>query len=125
MAAAARGHNPLLGYWYKLYHSPSIAEVTFESAIASLGIPYRFQHPISNKYFMDYALPTIKINIEVDGATHLTYTQKNKDKVKTAFLNDRGWTTIRVLNEEVMLDPYKAIDRLMAELGFPYRSKKG
>lgn len=120
----SRGHNPLLGYWYKLYNEPTAAELHFEPAVASLGLPYRFQHPCSNKYFLDFALPTLKINIEVDGDSHYKPAQKKKDAEKTKFLEERGWRTVRVRNEVVMADPYGAIDRIMEKLGFPYRSKR-
>lgn len=116
--------NPVVGYWYTLYHNPTVTEKAFEPAIASLGIPYRFQHLVSGKYILDFALMHEMINIEVDGSSHAKPEQIEKDALKTAFLAKRGWRTIRIKNEWVMKDPYKAIDYLMRQAGLPYRSRR-
>jgi len=121
----AEGHvNPVIGYWYNLYHRPTETEVAFEPAIASLGIPYRFQHIVSGKFILDFALTHEMINIEVDGRSHDEFKQQVKDLIKTRFLKEKGWRTIRIKNEWVMKDPYKAADYLMMQLGLPYRTRR-
>ena len=39
------GNDFFLMRWAKLYSKPTEAETALEPAIASLGTPYRFQHP--------------------------------------------------------------------------------
>lgn len=119
-----RGHNPLLGFWCKLYFDQTPAEKAIEPAIASLGIPYRFQHIVSMKFIIDYMLPTIKVAIEIDGLSHRRPAQIEKDVKKTAFLEEKGWRVIRILNEDAILDPYYTLDYELEKLGLPNRTRK-
>ena len=49
-----------------------------------------------NKYFIDFALPDLKIAIEIDGQQHKLKERKKSDIKKDAFLNSRGWKVIRI-----------------------------
>lgn len=90
--------NPLLSYWSRLYTRPTKPEIALEPVLASLGHPYRFQHILS-PYICDFALPTLGIILEVDGASHASPEAQAKDAVRDAALAKRGWRTVRVSNE--------------------------
>ncbi len=93
--------NPVLGYWHRLYSRPTLPEMTIEPVIASLGIPYRFQH-ILMPYVADFAFPTLGIILEVDGSSHDSEKAKEKDRARDEALAKRGWRTVRVSNERAM-----------------------
>jgi hypothetical protein len=72
--------NKLLSYWYRNYMHPTKAEASLETAVATLGEPYRTQHPfIALSHFADFALLDRKLTIEVDGDSHDRPDQKEKD----------------------------------------------
>lgn len=99
-------HNPLLGYWQRLYDDMTPAEVALEPAIAALGERYRSQHPFWGlKHFADFALLERKRIIEVDGDSHDKPSQKKKDLEHTIALKSLGWDVVRVSNEQALANP--------------------
>lgn len=111
----------MLARWAKHYSNPTPAERSLEPAIASMGVPYRFQHPIwALGYFPDFVLQRDKLVIEVDDDSHKR--KKADDKKRTARLNKAGWKVVRCTNQEALEAPYSTVDRLMVEAGLPYRS---
>lgn len=115
--------NPLIGYWYKQYFANNLAELSIEPAIASLGLPYRYQHlDLSRQIIMDFGMPSIKLDVEIDGESHKRNDQMRKDADRKIELKKIGWTVYRIQNEDAIADPYGAVDRMMEELGLPYRT---
>ena len=56
----------------------------------------------SQKYSIDFAMPDIKLGIEVDGALfHSTEEQKASDKKRDGKLAQQGWTILRFTDKEV------------------------
>lgn len=105
----------------KLYKgTPS--EHALEPAIASLGIPYRWQMPVGH-YYLDFALPTLKVAIEVDGESHKRKEVIANDKERTEYLVRNGWTVVRCLNEEATSDPYGTVNRLMLEAKIVWKAR--
>jgi very-short-patch-repair endonuclease len=101
---------------YRKLYEGTASEHALEPAVASLGIPYRWQMPVGN-YFLDFALPTLKVAIEVDGASHDRAEQKAKDKERTAYLEAKGWRVVRCTNAEAQNDPYGTVERLCRAAG--------
>lgn len=111
--------------WAKLYSSPTDAETALEPAIASLGIPYRFQHPLWGlSVFPDFVLLNDRVVIEVDDASHSTSAKRKADIERTAKLNKHKWTVVRCSNAEAIADPYGTVDKLMTLLELPYRTNR-
>lgn len=107
--------NPLIGYWYKLHANPTAPELAIEPAIAALGIPYRSQHLFMGmSHIADFAIPSLKLTIEVDGDSHLKPSQREKDLVHTIKLVGAGWRVARVSNEEALRDPAGAVARALS-----------
>ncbi|WP_026941390.1 endonuclease domain-containing protein [Hellea balneolensis] len=67
------------------------------------GLKFRRQHPVP-PYILDFAERTLKLAIEIDGATHSTDAEKAYDTARTAFLSSKGWTVIRFTNSDVFED---------------------
>ena len=111
--------------WAKLYSSPTDAEAALEPAIASLGIPYRFQHPLWGlSLFPDFVLLDERIVIEVDDASHATTKKRKEDAERTLKLNKHNWRVIRCTNADAIEDPYGTVDKLMELLELPYRTNR-
>ncbi len=69
------------------------------------GYKFRRQHPIQ-QYIADFACIEAKLIVEVDGATHCTDAQLERDRERTSVLNAEGWLVLHVSN----LDIYQDID---------------
>ena len=105
-----------LARWAKLYNGTE-PELALEPYVAALGIPYRFQHPVwSCGLFPDYAWPTVKLVLEIDGDEHHKPAGLKKDALRTAKLAKHGWTVIRCTNEEALTEPRLVITRVQAAL---------
>ena len=111
------GRDVFLLRWAKLYSNPTPAEESLEPAIASLGIPYRFQHPIWGlRVFPDFVLLQQKIVIEVDDPSHNRAAKRKKDAARTEKLNQHGWRVVRCTNKEALEDPHGVVERLIKPL---------
>jgi very-short-patch-repair endonuclease len=98
--------SPLLGYQYRMLCNPTAAEEAIEPAIAALGERYRSQHLfLGMKHIADFALLDRKLIIEVDGDSHSTPRQREKDLKHTLALQALGWTVFRCSNEQAMAAP--------------------
>jgi len=112
----------MLKRWAKLYSDPTPAEKALEPFVASLGRPYRFQHPLwSLGYFPDFVLLADKVIIEVDDPSHKRRERLLKDEERTQKLVRAGWHVVRCTNQQALDDPRGTVDRLLAEVGLPYR----
>ncbi|MEZ5357913.1 MAG: endonuclease domain-containing protein [Candidatus Zixiibacteriota bacterium] len=61
---------------------------------------FRRQYSIG-KYVLDFYLPSHRLAIEIDGPTHISAHQKNKDRIRMAFLKSCGIHILRFTNNEV------------------------
>lgn len=117
--------NLFLMRWSKLYANPTEAEAAIEPAIATLGVRYRFQHPLFGlRLFPDFVLPDYRVVIEVDDKSHYTKKRREADAERTDRMNKAKWTVVRCSNEEAMEDPYGAVDKMMEEAGLPLRTRR-
>lgn len=117
--------NPFAERWAKLYSNPTPAEVAVEPAIASLGVPYRFQHPLWGlRLFPDFVLLQQKLVIEIDDPGHATRAGRAKDALRTKKLAAAGWRVVRCTNAEAIDDPYGAVDAMMEEAGLGLRTRR-
>lgn len=64
------------------------------------GARFRRQHPIG-PYIADFTCPASKLIVEVDGATHSTPDELAYDTRRTKYLEQQGWTVIRVTNTDI------------------------
>lgn len=64
------------------------------------GARFRRQHPVG-PYIADFACIASKLIVEVDGATHSTPEELAYDARRTKYLEDLGWTVIRVTNTDI------------------------
>lgn len=119
--------NIMAGRHAKLYPGTP-AEHAIEPAVASLGVPYRWQYPMyllgPLKYFPDFALPTLMVVLEIDDSGHARKAKRLADAERTAKLEAAGWRVARCTNQEALTDPYGTVDRMMASLNIPLTTKE-
>ena len=83
---------------YLLNHSSKMSypEKVFKNALEAAGIEgwiYNYQNSI---YQYDFAFVDKKIDVEIDGGTHLTEKVKRIDARRDAFSEANGWIVIRL-----------------------------
>jgi len=99
---------------YRLYHSSkkSYPEQRFEEALKAEGITgwiYAYQNSI---YEYDFAFPEQKIDVEIDGRTHLLEHVQKIDRRRDAFSMSRGWAVLRFSAKRVKHDMGGCIQEL-------------
>lgn len=68
-----------------------------------MGLGFRRQVPIAG-YIVDFACSTKKLIVELDGSQHGEDANAAKDAVRTARLEQDGWTVLRFWNDDVIRD---------------------
>ena len=89
----------------------------------NIGYKIRRQHIIDG-FIVDFLCLENNVVIEVDGGIHLKKEQQEYDIERTRLLNIRGFNVLRISNDEVEKDPYKAAQKLKKELDeYPTRAQ--
>ena len=73
------------------------------------GYRFRRQHPIG-RYIVDFACPSRKVLIELDGGQHAE--QTSRDEKRDAFLRARGYRVLRFWNTEVFENCFGVLQRV-------------
>ncbi|MDA1326920.1 MAG: DUF559 domain-containing protein [Proteobacteria bacterium] len=91
------------------------AERVLRRALREMKLPVkvRRQHPIG-RYVADFAIPTCKLVIELDGGQHALATAA--DARRTQALNDLGYRFIRFWNNDVLGNLDGVLQTIMAEV---------
>ena len=99
---------------------PTHCEQLLLDALSVHGYIWQFvvktgKHPgCPNHYKIDLAHPTMKIAVEVDGASHGSKLRQKQDAKKTAFLVGCGWKVFRFKNQHVLTELSSITSKLMA-----------
>jgi len=99
----------------RLRREATDAERRLRQALREMLPQYRFrrQHPIA-RFVVDFACPTRKLVIEIDGGQHVS--QQQQDIARTAELARRGYRVIRFWNNEVMQNLAGVVETIRREL---------
>lgn len=68
-----------------------------------MGLSFRRQFPIAG-YIVDFACPTKRLIVEVDGTQHADGEVAAADAARTRALEQDGWTILRFWNDDVLRD---------------------
>lgn len=68
-----------------------------------MGLSFRRQMPIAG-YIVDFACPTKKLIVELDGSQHASSEVSASDVARTAKLEALGWTILRFWNDDAIRD---------------------
>lgn len=74
---------------------PSYPESIAIRALDSIGVEYEYEMPLG-KYFVDFAIHSRKIVIEIDGQQHNKPERKAIDLIKDKLLKEDGWIVHRI-----------------------------
>ncbi|MCF8503449.1 MAG: DUF559 domain-containing protein [Caulobacter sp.] len=80
------------------------------------GLKFRRQVPI-DRYIADFACLEVRLIVELDGPVHED--RYEHDEQRTDVLRSLGWHVVRFDNEEVIAEPGRVLDGILAELGRP------
>ena len=79
------------------------------------GLKFRRQH-IIGEYIVDFVCLEKLLIIEVDGSIHNESLQIEHDKIRTEWLESKGFKVIRYSNEQVLNDLFNTIDSIKNHL---------
>jgi very-short-patch-repair endonuclease len=68
-----------------------------------MGLPFRRQVPVAG-YIVDFACPSKRLIVEVDGSQHGEDGGVRADAVRTRRLEEDGWTILRFWNDDILRD---------------------
>lgn len=98
---------------------PSYPESFFMKVIANefMDQEYRYEYPIGI-YSFDFAWPSKKKYIEIDGEQHERFSEyKNRDKKKDRFASDMGWEGLRIKWKDLYNNPKENIKKASDFIG--------
>ncbi|WP_319523815.1 endonuclease domain-containing protein [uncultured Desulfosarcina sp.] len=78
-----------------------------------VGLKFRRQHPVG-PYICDFVCVDQKLIIEIDGGQHAT--NREKDAVRTAYLQSQGFRVIRFWNHEVLAATEAVLERILKRI---------
>jgi very-short-patch-repair endonuclease len=81
-----------------------------------MGMSFRRQVPIG-PYIVDFACPSHRLVVEVDGSQHGEADEAERDHVRTAYLEGRGWTILRFWNDDILNDIDGVCDHIVTAAG--------
>jgi very-short-patch-repair endonuclease len=79
------------------------------------GWHFRRQAPVG-PYYLDFACLKLALVIEVDGAQHFDGPQAEKDRIRDAYLERRGFRILRLTNAAVRENLSGAADVILAQV---------
>lgn len=68
-----------------------------------MGLSFRRQMPLAG-YIVDFACPSHKLIVELDGSQHGADVAAARDAARTEKLSSLGWAVIRFWNDDVLRD---------------------
>ena len=86
--------------------NPTPAEKKLKNLLLKWRIKFRTQR-MYDFYIVDFLIPDRWLIIEIDGGYHAIIKQKTYDERRTIYLEKKGFTVIRFLNDDVFLSPEK------------------
>jgi very-short-patch-repair endonuclease len=81
-----------------------------------MGLSFRRQVPIG-PYIVDFACPTHRLAVEVDGSQHADAEHAEADAARSAYLKSSGWTILRFWNDDVIRDIDNVCQHIVIEAG--------
>jgi very-short-patch-repair endonuclease/predicted transcriptional regulator len=103
---------------YLMNHSSKMSypELLFAQALTEeeiVGWEYAYRNGI---YEYDFAWPEIKLDVEIDGSTHLLENVKEIDRKRDEWSREQGWTVLRFTDKEVKENIMKIISQIVKQL---------
>lgn len=81
-----------------------------ENNITNYKREYIVKTGTRRRYSLDFAFPDIKLNIEIDGSSHII--RKEKDLIRDNYLISLGWNIIRVTDKDLFNKSHEIIENI-------------
>ena len=81
-----------------------------------MGVKFRRQFAIDNKYIADFACLERRLIIEIDGSQHA---ENPQDVSRTRYLTRQKFRVIRFWNNEITQNLYMCLDVIRKAVSFP------
>jgi len=81
-----------------------------------MGMSFRRQVPIG-PYIVDFACSAHHLIVEVDGSQHSDTEHAERDKARSVYLKESGWTILRFWNDDVIRDIDNVCQHIVIEAG--------
>ena len=78
-----------------------------------LGVQFRRQHLVENKYIVDFVCLEKKLVVEIDGGQH---SENLDDEIRTNFLQQKGFKVIRFWNNEILQNMENCVEVILKEI---------
>lgn len=103
---------------YLLNHSSKISfpEKTMLKYLKQFNITGWVHQMQFSIYELDFAFPEYKLNVEIDGSTHLLESVIEKDQRRDKFLKEYGWKILRITAKQVKKNVYDCINLIIENL---------
>lgn len=112
--------NPEKTAWFRRHrHEKSFPEKVFETKLQENDIngwEYNLRIGI---YQCDFGFLNNKLDVEIDGAWHLSEKQKFKDSLRDKYFIENGWKVLRFTAKEILDDSNKCIEVLRQHINCP------
>ncbi|QYS91529.1 DUF559 domain-containing protein [Flavobacterium covae] len=102
----------------EMRNQPTEAEKMLWNVLSNKGIDgfkFRRQH-IIGQYIVDFVCLEKNLIIEVDGSIHNTQEQIEHDKMRTEWLESKGFEVIRFTNTEVLTHLFETVEKIRQRL---------
>ena len=101
----------------KLRRTMSLPEVLLWGLLrgGKTGLRFRRQHPIG-PYIADFYCPAARLVIEVDGQAHDRALQADHDRRRNAFMEENGYTVLRISAGDAMKAPEEVISLIRSRM---------
>jgi very-short-patch-repair endonuclease len=96
--------------------SPTASEEALWQALrgVALGVAFKRQVPLGDRYIADFFAPSVRLVVEVDGGVHRR--SRAADRRRDEWLQRRGYRVVRVAAEVVLRDVDVALRAIGAAL---------
>jgi len=97
-------------------HAPTASEAALWRLISAKkrGVAFRRQVPLAGRYVADFVAPSVRLIVEVDGASHAQRTQA--DARRDRVLARLGYRVLHIPAKLVMRQPLQAVALIRAAL---------
>jgi very-short-patch-repair endonuclease len=89
-----------------------------------MGLSFRRQFPIAG-YIVDFACPSTRLVVEVDGSQHAEGKQLAVDGERLRRLEQDGWTILRFWNDDILRDIDNVCRHIVIAAGLGESEKAG
>jgi very-short-patch-repair endonuclease len=99
-----------------MLHAPTASEEALWQVLrgGALGVPFKRQVPLGERYIADFFAPSVGLVVEVDGGVHRG--SRAADRRRDEWLRRRGHGVVRVAAEVVLRDVDVALRAIGAAL---------